>query len=222
MKSLIRKTILFIALTCACQLVLYSQPDTLNGADLCLNNILETKVLRKGIYRSFEDFLNNSPCILINISTFKIDTAGTYHLETNNGFIDLIDNTDKTKRRIPQPVWGFCDGKKVYYVDQFLDYYEFHIIGHFCACSYISTGYGGIGNNISFTGRSVESTTNSSREYAVDILTGETIILNARSMKTRVLVEDPELLQEYTKDKLKNVMSLQYIERYNERHPVKL
>ncbi len=68
------------------------------------NNIVRSKILNKGFYKSFSDFYNNSPKILKNELSI---------VPTNKGInqYKLIDSL--TNRRIKN-FYGYCDGEHIY------------------------------------------------------------------------------------------------------------
>jgi hypothetical protein len=204
---------------------IYSQVDSLSKGDSCLNNILKTKVLRKGIYRSLKEFQTNSPFYACNLTTYKHDNSADYFIKMDGSMLVLVDkNGDKS--RIGEPIWGFCDGEKIYYKDPYSVYSEITLKGRFCIYSKYSSGSGGsVYVSSAYNGGSgiFMSTGNGSssfNDYIIDILTGDRIELTVRNLKKYILVDDPELLAGFNKEENPKFMMDQYIIRYNDRHPV--
>jgi hypothetical protein len=209
--------ILSLLLSGSCEMM-YSQGDTLVKRDSCLNNILETKVLRKGIYKDIKEFQTNSPFFACNLSTYKHDRSAEYYLKTDGNVLVLVDSTGK-ERRIPEAVcWGFSDGTKVYYIDHRSIINEMLIMGHFCIYSKALFG-ANVGYNPWNSGWSGGSNA-TLPEYILNILTGQIMDLTVKNLKTFVLSDDPELLEQFNSENMQaSVMDL-YVKKYNKRHPV--
>jgi hypothetical protein len=194
--------------------VMYSQGDTLKKADSCLNNILETKVLRKGFYRTMNEFQTNSPSFKPNFSTFKYDQSAEYYLTTKRNMLVLIDRKGK-KTYLEDPIWGFCDGEKVYFKDAVSEFNDIILIGHYCIFSkslFGSNGYydpGKYGDCFSYL-----------PDFTLNILTRQTMELTVANIKKFILVDDPELLEQFNKENMQKSVMFQYIKKYNERHPL--
>ena len=62
--------------------------------------ILKTRLPKKGIYSSYEDFLNDNP------------REENYEVKTRKGFTYLVSEGADTS--VTNAAWGFCDGKDVY------------------------------------------------------------------------------------------------------------
>jgi hypothetical protein len=105
MKSLL--FIGFILLT----IIIYGQTDT--------NKIYNCAQLKKGFYKNYKEFINNSPSVIKNFTVVSLskknDTIKTrfdYHLEDtlqNTSDISIDDSMPRIKH-----AWGFCDGHTVY------------------------------------------------------------------------------------------------------------
>lgn len=71
------------------------------------------KDLKKGIYKNFEEFKNNTPSITLDYEVLRVykDTGGILDKEETAFF--QLDVTKEEGKRIGR-VYGFCDGKNVY------------------------------------------------------------------------------------------------------------
>jgi hypothetical protein len=188
----------------------YSQTDTLVRKDSCLNNIIETKVLRKGVYRNLQEFQNNKPFYSLNISRYRYDRSSDYYVEIHGGNM-IVSDPSKKKYTFSEPTWGFCDGEKIYFRNK--SYYgEILLIGHYCLYSPTK--------NISSSAFNSDLSQSSSNQYTMNILTGEKMICTAENLEKFILADDAELLDQFKREKLKNIMIYQYVKKYNERHPV--
>jgi hypothetical protein len=198
--------------------IMYSQTDTLVKRDSCLNNILETKVLRKGFYRNINEFQTNSPYYTYNFSTFKYDRSAEYYLKVKGNGITLKDRSGKNVN-IGKPIWGFCDGTKAYYIDD-LSVNEIILFGRFCIYTDSKDQYGSnLGYNpISY--QAIGGSYSALPEYFLNILTGKEMHLTIKNLKDFILVDDPELLEQFNKENIPKSVMFLYVKRYNERHPV--
>lgn len=209
MKRSISQTIQLVIFIFSFSSILFAQTDTLSKSDSSLNNILEAKVLRGGIYKTFQEFQQNNPGNKISLSTFQKDNTVDYHIVSKRNAIFLIDNKG-IEQVVPEPLWGFSDGTKIYYIDRSYKFNEMEVKGRYCIFSKVVTGSG-------------FGTTNfNSYDIILDFYTGKVQHLTVSYMKSVVLVDDPELLAEFNDDALRAAMIYQYVEKYNQRHPVKL
>jgi hypothetical protein len=215
----------FFLLLGGCELI-FSQTDTLVKKDSCLSNILETKILRKGVYRNLQEFENNSPYYALNISTFKHDPSADYCVKTKGGKMTITDASGK-KVKFEGSVWGFCDGEKVFFKYGHSSFGEILLIGPYCVFSItkqVSSMYyvGGTSYHSGYTGGywSYGTPTTSYKEYILNILTGEKLNLTERNLMNYLLVNDAELMDQFKQEKLKKIMIYQYVKKYNDKHPV--
>ena len=204
--------ILSLLFTRSCDVV-FSQVDTLSKPDSCLNNIVKTKVFRKGFYRNMNEFKTNSPSFTPNFSTYKYDKSAEYFLKVKG--VDLI-LTDRTEKRINigDPVWGFCDGAKVYYVDDNA-VSEILLFGHYCI--YRKAQFGA---DLNYNPWSMNNEYKTPPDYVLNILTGKTMIISVKNLKNIILADDPDLLEQFNKENIPKSVLFLYVKKYNERHPV--
>ncbi|MES2733663.1 MAG: hypothetical protein V4714_18100 [Bacteroidota bacterium] len=72
------------------------------------NDILRCKHLKKGLYRTFEEFRTNSPT---SISEFELVKTNDLH---SNRAIQLVFKNPKALRESEKNIWGICDGDSIY------------------------------------------------------------------------------------------------------------
>jgi len=91
------------------------------NTNLDTSKIYNCKVLKKGFYKSFNEYLNNAPSLILPFTNELICksekdstiVAGIYTLIDSTKKIDTTDSEDDTGDRIPH-IWGYCDGKNVF------------------------------------------------------------------------------------------------------------
>jgi hypothetical protein len=168
--------------------------------------------LKKGIYKTFDEFKNNSPSFSLDFEIVSADTGVLYRLKI-----------DKEKTDLLGVVWGFCDGKNSYIN---LDYNmskkrifrpvsEFSKITYLGRYCYFRTYQPGT----SLVFRDLLA-------MVIDINSGEELCLNcainfgfiSQSSFKKILTKDSELWSEYKNDKSKEDLFLKYIKKYSERH----
>jgi hypothetical protein len=206
-----KKVAIFISICLLTQMI-YSQ-----------NLIIEdTNTLKKGIYKTFEEFKNNSPSIPLEfeILSGKILYGG---LNIHN---DTLYNlkVDKDKAQEIGLIWGFCDGKYAYInmqptmkrskttgnnIKVFKPYSQFDkilFLGRYC---YFNTGQ--IGSNSVYPQHWV---------CAIDFNTGKEIYLDNSSLK-ELISKDKQLLEEFKNEKLfsdKDLVYYKYLSLYSQKH----
>jgi hypothetical protein len=68
----------------------------------------QSKILKKGLYKSYEEFLNNAPSVSEDFSVTTFIKS-----ETDSTIIAANYSLNSNSKKI-SPVWGFCDGASVY------------------------------------------------------------------------------------------------------------
>ena len=206
--------ILLLVAVCSCVLTTFSQSLITD----------DTIFLKKGIYKTFDEFRHNSPSIPMEYEVLwgKIMYGGLEGI-----YNDTLYNLkiDKTKAKQIGNVWGFCDGKNIYInmqasmkrskvtgnsVKVFKPISQFDklfYLGRYC---YFTTGqYGGSGGV--FPHHWV---------CALDFNTGKELFLDRVAMK-KILEKDEELLQAY-KDENKfgrdDEAYYKFLQLYSEKH----
>lgn len=177
------------------------------------NDILTTEVLRKGVYRSFEEFRTNSPSLtgefyMKEKSEFAQSNLGSvknklYHLDSNGN-----------ETRIKHSVWGYCDGENVYILwdndgtvlkDYFL---KIQFLGRYCL--FEDSGY----NNVAGTTMVNRYYT----DYVLNINNGEVFHLKNKVVKI-ILERDSDMLKEFKNETNKSSVRREYIKKYCLKYP---
>ena len=96
--------------------ILFAQVDS---NKIVTTKIYNCKVLKKGFYKSYDEYLNNAPSIIkefTNTLIYKSDKDST----TVGGQFELLDSAlqadtvyPEEKYKMPN-IWGYCDGKDVF------------------------------------------------------------------------------------------------------------
>lgn len=169
-------------------------------------------VLNRGIYKTYDEFKNNSPSIPLDFDIVSADTGVLYRLKI-----------DKEKTDLFGVVWGFCDGKNSYIN---LDYNmsrkrifrpgslfsKITYLGRYCYFRNYQPGTGLIFRAL--------------LAYVIEINTGDELCLNCeinfgfikQSQFKKILTKDSELWDEYKRDKSGEDLFLKYIKKYSERY----
>lgn len=197
-----------ILLFCSCILMqmAYSQNLVID------NNI----TLKKGIYKTYEEFKNNSPSVpleneiksvrLIMESLLYNDIV--YHMEI-----------DKDKAKEIGDVWGFCDGEFVYINMQFKvmtikkvfkpgsQFDKILYLGRYCYFISVQP----IPNSVNL----------GHYFYALEFNTGKEIAINKDALK-KIISKDEGLLKDYKNEKFLDKNSddtyIKYLRLYSESH----
>jgi len=198
-----------IALLFSCILIQLSYSQTL---------ITDSNVtLKKGIYKTFEEFKNNSPSIPLEYEILwgKILYGG---LELAN---DTLYNLkiDKDKAEQIGLVWGFCDGNHAYINMQFKpmttkkifkpnsQFDKILFIGRYC---YFNTGQ-----------PQANSVYPKHWVCAIDMTNGKEIFIDNSTLK-EILSKDKVLLEEFKNEKVlsKSLDNTyyKYLQLYSEKH----
>ncbi len=180
--------------------------------------------LKKGLYKSFDEFRNNSPSIPFEweiqwgIFDYSISGAGSI-----SGALAQIAHSDtlyklkidKEKTTEIGTIWGFCDGKSVYINREFSPFsgkvifkpdskfYKLLYIGRYC---YFSCAYPG-----SLTVQYFHL------EIGIDLNSGKLLEINKKLVK-KILSRDEELTQLYINDKSNENLNYKYLKLFSEKH----
>lgn len=173
--------------------------------------------LKKGIYKTFDEFRSNSPSIPLDYEIIKVNDIA-FQLKI-----------DKEKTDYYGAIWGFCDGKKVYINldfdmsgrSRFRPYSYFGIlqnIGRYCYFLFPQVAYTNI-NAMIINGRNP-------LPHVVDINNGKVLCLNCdmnagflkQSHFKKILTHDPDLWTIYKNDKSNGDLFLKYIKIFCEKY----
>lgn len=195
-----KKIIILINLL-VCNVLLYGQ---VNEKDIIIPyfEIFTADSLIKGIYLNLSEFQHNNPTIRAD---FRSDEE---YLPINNIYNNMIVSRlrvgDNQGNFMPfrGKHWGLCDGKHVL-INFNGKYQRISVEGRYSpftasvnsySSSYIST--------YQF-------------DYLLDVTTGKIIRFDEKSIKKLLAREDPELYEEFRRDKNRRMMAYNYITRLN-------
>ncbi len=187
---------------------------------------------KKGIYRSFIEFVSNNPTVPFDEEKMEfveegqkqlVDdiTGGPFILHGTQIKLSIYKLRYKgTKKAVnTKSFWGYCDGSKVFinsYTHIPKHYFvEVILIGRYCY--FIQAG------TVSDIQRANTLTTpfnelKDVEEYIINLNNGKIFNLDETLLKT-ILESDKELLDELNADRrAKRKLLLDYIRKYNERH----
>jgi hypothetical protein len=169
-------------------------------------------VLKRGIYKTFEEFKINSPSIPLDFEIVSADTGVLFRLKIEKEITDAFG-----------VVWGFCDGKNAYINLDFnmskkrifrpvSEFSKITYLGRYCYYRTYQPGGGLVFREL--------------LAMIIDINSGEELCLNcainfgfiSQSSFKKILTKDSELWDAYKGDKSKEDLFLKYIKKYSERH----
>jgi hypothetical protein len=165
--------------------------------------IINTTVYKKGIYKSFEEFKYNAPSI---ISPFTF----------NKNNVWLLEDEDKGERVKKDEYWGFCDGEKIYI--RWNKNYELLEKGRYC---FFEAKEVNILPVVS-SGMPIPVPIPDKDALIINFNNGKVFEMNKKLFEHILATDDPELSQQFKKEKQKGTKYLEYIVRYNERNSDKV
>ncbi|HMG89827.1 MAG TPA: DUF6563 family protein [Chryseolinea sp.] len=183
---------------------------------------------QKGIYRDFQEFLNNAPSIQ---SPFIIlCKSGDDKIERGTADYRVMLLDTATKRRDLKKFWGVYDGDAVYINEVVyggpLNFKRMHGMGRYCYFkgSLVNNGstVAGAGVAVGLVGGALAAAIieiDGDYPYVLNINNGNVYLLDKETLKT-ILKKDEELLALYDEEERKSKKNtlLSYIAEYNQRH----
>ncbi|HRE65160.1 MAG TPA: hypothetical protein PKU77_15335 [Ferruginibacter sp.] len=179
------------------------------------SNSTATTVLKKGFYKSYQEYLDNNPSIIADFTTKlyranKKDTtiiAGSYDLTTPN-------------KDIKKP-WGFCDGENVFIRYWSLtgnDYWKFQLPGPhpyilFKQKTIIASG----APLVALTSAAITTAIPAGFDAMVITKSGKVKHVGKKVMRS-ILADQPALLAEFKKEVkvMSNSFRIKYLKMYSE------
>lgn len=184
---------------------------------------------KKGIYRSFQEFKNNSPSITIDCQIQKTTKGYGFFNATPHETFKLILKDPKalTKKDI---VWGFSDGDSVYVSNNKVykkrSYYDKLIyLGAYCIFETVETNFYPMIHMMPMAGGGMTPMAGGSSNrvlstIVIDIRNGEMFDLTKSSLR-ETIQSDTELLAEFESQKKKRSKLVEYLIEYCERQKIK-
>ncbi|TRZ45702.1 hypothetical protein DMZ48_00010 [Robertkochia solimangrovi] len=167
-----------------------------------------TETYKKGIYKTYEEFLNNEPSLPLDYE-IKHKKVG-YGMFALGGSIPVAYLKVKNKEgKEVGSIFGFSNGKEVY-INPWADvmnpnvrYYQPQFMGDFC---YVEYAYVMKVNN---------SRSNYRREMVIDLRNKKAVELTKEWLRD-LIADDSELLAEFEEENNKGQKLRLYLERYSE------
>jgi hypothetical protein len=176
--------------------------------------------LKKGIYKTYQEFKFNSPSIPLDYDIQKEIILYTNLMQTatyTNRDTAYTLNIDKEKANEIGPVWGFCDGTNVFINREtsissgkvifkpYSKFYKILFIGRYCYCTVGYRSGGGFTYGL----------------LGIDFNTGELLDINKKRLK-KYISKDAEIMQDYNNDELWNSGTdstcFRFLKLYSEKH----
>lgn len=186
-------------------------------------NLDSTIALKRGFYRTYQEFKDNNPTLLIPATTVIDDEFISIFTEPFYCYkINLID-TFKIEKYTP--VWGFCDGVHIYLnrekefrkrvrydiIEKMGNYYYFQTT----SMTYSPGMYvgGGVGGGGMMMGGGASKTV---QQMYFDFATGTEELLTKSKLK-KLLQQYPDLLQKFKDETSKSKKLKMYFKLFTER-----
>jgi hypothetical protein len=175
--------------------------------------VLDNKLPKKGLYKSFAEFQQNSPSASGDLVVKTRSSAAQIYLLANRNELRLRDASGEEHK--VKDYWGFCDGKNIYIRDYGLN--KLIEIGYYCIYELQTVRpSGGYLNSADMTTNS--PTTPATIKKVLNVVTGDKLDLTAYNLKKYILPQDSALLEEFRTDRNKKSTLEYYIYRFNERN----
>ena len=190
-------------------------------------------VLKRGIYRNFEEFKRNNPGLQQEF-TVEPSTRGYGMLNAELHPVVKMVLTNPASLTKKDSVWGFCDGQNIYistkkrYTKR-TKYDRIHFLGRYCyfeSVDYVSTYYPGmmVMTPMAATGTSggmmMMGGGGSNRVLSglvININNGGIFVLTKSTLK-EILQNDPEMLAAFNDEKKKKTKLYEYVKMYSKKH----
>ncbi len=170
--------------------------------------ILATTKPQKGIYRDFQEFLNNAPSIQTGFIVLCKSGVDKIEKGTADYRVMLMDTV--TKRRNLKKFWGVYDGDALYINEVVyggpLNFKKMHGIGRYCYFKGSLVNNGGViaagvaGGLVGAALAEAAMEIDGDHPYVLNINNGKVYLLDKETLKT-ILEKDPELSALYDKEK---------------------
>lgn len=185
------------------------------GISVAAQNVLITDApqLKKGLYKTFEEFQSNNPSEEGDLVIKNRSSAAQIYLLANRNELVLRDGAGQEHKL--KNYWGFCDGRNIYIKDNGLN--KLQEIGYYCiyALHGIQPSRGYL-NQADMTTNSISTPV--VLKKVLNVVTGQILELSAYNLKKYILPQDSVLLDEFRGDKEKKDQLEYYIFRFNQRN----
>ncbi|WP_436485660.1 hypothetical protein [Chitinophaga sp. ARDCPP14] len=185
------------------------------GISVAAQNVLITDApqLKKGLYKTFEEFQSNNPSEEGDLVIKNRSSAAQIYLLANRNELVLRDGAGQEHKL--KNYWGFCDGRNIYIKDNGLN--KLQEIGYYCiyALHGIQPSRGYL-NQADMTTNSISTPV--VLKKVLNVVTGQILELSAYNLKKYILPQDSVLLDEFRGDREKKDQLEYYIFRFNQRN----
>jgi hypothetical protein len=172
--------------------------------------VVYTEKIKKGIYRTFEEFRANAPSITDSFDLVpRDDVKRSFTLSSADNELKLI-GPDGKKRNPEGEVWGLYDGKQ-FFIHTF-GYNSLYKLGKYSVFEVTSHDPGTTSGNTIVINRKIP-------DYILNFETGE-VKQATKNNILEILSDDKELYDDFVKDGSRRDMVYIYMERYSKRHPI--
>ncbi|CAL1521113.1 hypothetical protein [Chitinophaga sp. MM2321] len=175
--------------------------------------IIYAHALKKGLYKSFEEFQTNNPSGEGDLVIKNRSSAAQIYLLANRNELVMRDAAGQEHKI--KNYWGYCDGQYIYIKDNGLNKIE--PAGYYCIYELRgvqpSRGYY---NQADMTVNSISTPVRLKK--VINIITGEILELSAYNLKKYILPQDKDLLEEFRRDNARKDQLEYYIDQFNQRN----
>ena len=177
--------------------------------------ILSDSIKKAGIYRTFEEFKNNNPSIILDLnnSTYKIESyERKYGNIGNRKFMNVYGlNCDERISINIGYIFGFCDGNKIYITSGITQYphhkrfYEIEYLNRYSYFDFLTPFSLGTGSNIMYS-EDLET-------KVIDLATGKYKVLSKSFIK-KLISDNSELTKKFELQDNKSQHLKEYLIEY--------
>ncbi len=200
---MIMKRLIFIVFFIQSLFVLSQESKVYNVKEI---EILNADSLNQGLYISYDEFIHNDPSITdVRFHDDKRFEWEIMFFNKKKEDLYIYDENGK-KVKLKEKVWGFCNGESIYIYHK-KRYCKVEKLGKYSVFIWkMEQAY--------FT-QSSGSFNTAEKEFLMDISTGEIYKLSSKNLKKYVLNNEPELLEKFKNETLRNTMLYLYINKVN-------
>lgn len=177
------------------------------------NPILSDSIKKAGIYRTFQEFKNNNPSLILDFKIDKQDrTLGMYDKNSKTYPAYGIDIDERVSENVGV-IYGFCDGKDIYLTRNmpifmhYIDFFKVEILDRYCIFDYTSVNLSGGSGNGLFN----KVLNNYTRILNLD--SGQSHDLTKKWVR-KIIQDNMTLSKEFEADKDKMISLKEYIIQY--------
>ena len=205
---------------------LFSQEE--EQAQKIIYHPISKEIMREGIFLTFEEFKNNTPTKLYKLNRDPKKNIERSSIKEKRTGLPVKDFYGSETYLEEGQVFAFCDSQDVY-ISFGKNYFKIEDFGpRYCVFTneynaqhnvyYFGGGYNG-SPHLSNSQPTMIRTDHPSAtvfEYVIDMNNGQIHRVNNKSMKKKILVDYPVILEKFLKDKMKSITILLYVNEVNE------